>query len=303
MEKKYIRLRTGKRILTHNALGISFREWSALFATWGVLAHNMLPATRYSPIHTKIPPVSGAHLFDMGTACAVLGACGTVGCIGGNMALAMGMEEAHAIEFVYWSGSKGTPSAHRFKDLFFPSPETYPYIGPEQAAEAIWNFLRTGDPQWQNINIGPLGNYAEYRPYTGKVKAHHDLNISFSEWMALIGVRVMLDSGALKMVPKVGTVVSAMKFLHKHSDAHVFHIGNAMTKAHCGTVGCIGGYMGEMMGKNGDVFVKDSGGELNDLFYPPQWANWNRINNAVAVRVIDNFLTTGKANWEEVLAA
>ena len=67
----------------------------------------------------------------------------------------------------------------------------------------------------------------------------------------------------------------------------------------CGTVACIGG-TAEMLGK------VDFGGnrtdELDDLFYPPTNYDYNNITTNQAADVLRNYLTTGHANWDEVLA-
>lgn len=311
-----IKLKTGEKIKDHTELGISFREWCALFAAWGVLAHGMLPHTKPHKCDAK----PGLHLFNMHVSCEA-GRCGTVGCIGGNMALAMGMDVHQSANFVDWSGEHNTRSQGKFYRLFFPRTNdgwlalNWNKIDGIHAAEAIWNFLRTGQPDWDSI-IPHLKKNATYKPYKGKVLDHVKLKISFTEWLALIGVRVMLDSGAINHARDVAWN-GAMKFLAENEGAHVFNMGQPLEAAHCGTVGCIGGYMGTMMyesPRRASRYVMDRdpefGGKkdaaLADLFFPRidggrTSVNYDEINTKLAVQAIDNFLTTGKPNWDAVL--
>jgi hypothetical protein len=295
-----IKLKTGAYIKTHTELGISFREWAALFSAWGVFANNLLPHTK--PYDREVVP--NEHLFNMNVACEAHD-CGTVGCIGGTMGLAMGLNPGETRKFVDIGGFE--ESKFKLSRLFYPRYRVIDWdkIDGIHAAEAIWNVLRTGEPDWESIVPHLPDKDATYRPYKGMVKSHTALKISFTEWLALIGVRVMLDCGAIKMVPEVGSMWRALKYLDEHDGAHVFNMGNSMQKSHCGTVGCIGGYMGEMVGMEGHEYVNrhDSRDQpsrrspLTPLFFPPINLSWQNITAEQAVHAIDTFLTTGKPEW------
>jgi hypothetical protein len=294
-----IKLNTGAKIKTHEELGITFREWAALFGVAQVLHAGIIPMHRNAP--------SGVHAFNLETSCRGNGHCGTVGCIGGYVALAMGKDINKASNYVHTAGGN-------IRELYFPSPAiAYDRVTQGQAAQAIGNFLTTGNPMWRDIiPYGSGQNYKDtkYKPYRGKVKDHTKLGITFVEWMALMSVRAMLETGAIKMVPDVGSLFGAEHFLSVNPSAHVFNMGMDMVQTHCGTVGCIGGYMGEIMGRDGSAYTRmheDSRGgryktPLSPLFYPDSNTCWNELTAKQAVRAIDNFLTTGKPNWRKALA-
>lgn len=298
-----ITLKTGAKIKTHEELGISFREWMALFATWGVLANNIIP-------HDDSGGRTGQHRFDINVGCYDDGHCGTVSCIGGTMALAMGMNANAAARFV-------DNAAGGLNRLFYPATnKMWSSIEGRHAAEAIWNFLCTGKPRWDKIDDHIDDLPARYEPYKGKVLDHQKLGLSFNEWLALIGVRVMLDCGAIDHARDANGALSAAAFLALHPGAHAFNMGIAAAAAGCGTVACIGGYMGAMMfdrvaAAERYVYQNDPDNNIGEeklghLFYPLSGHRrdcaYEDITAAQAVQAIDNFLSTGKPNWEKVLA-
>ena len=74
--------------------------------------------------------------------------CGTVCCIGGGMALLMGMSIQKAAAYV--------ENHFSLNDLFYPTYRdggqlNYEKITPKRAAQAIENFLFYGRPRWQTI--------------------------------------------------------------------------------------------------------------------------------------------------------
>lgn len=91
--------------------------------------------------------------FNMAQAHYEKEGCGTVACIGGWMAVAMGMDNMAANAYVGkhepWSGrSSDRPIAR----LFFPPwSSTYENITTEQAVQAIDNFLKEGSPCWADV--------------------------------------------------------------------------------------------------------------------------------------------------------
>ena len=73
--------------------------------------------------------------------------CGTFACIGGHMAQLMGMTGYEEIQSYV--------SAHKdLHELFYPDSEedlNWDDITPTQAVMAIDNFLKTGNPEWNDI--------------------------------------------------------------------------------------------------------------------------------------------------------
>jgi hypothetical protein len=91
----------------------------------------------------------------------------------------------------------------------------------------------------------------------------------------------------------------------------LFNMGEPGERIECGTVACIGGWMGIFMGMTipqASDFVEskeDRPNKFRTLFYPD---HEDRINVAYpdittkqAAAAIENFLRTGKPNWNRVL--
>jgi len=84
-----------------------------------------------------------------------------------------------------------------------------------------------------------------------------------------------------------------------------FDMGIASSTYHCHTVRCIGGWMGTIMGfdlENGvhDYVFNTHSKALDKLFFPTK-EQMDKINQADAVRAIENFLTIGKPHWDAVV--
>lgn len=129
------------KILSHKRLGISFAELGAFLGTYAMLKNKVLKHDRKREVQ------SDKHIFNMASP-GRNGECGTVGCIGANMAFIMGMEEYETQEYV--SSSKG-----RLHQLFYP-PGRYDYrsIPITKTLKAMENFAATGHAKWQEV----LGN-------------------------------------------------------------------------------------------------------------------------------------------------
>lgn len=69
----------------------------------------------------------------------------------------------------------------------------------------------------------------------------------------------------------------------------------------CGTVGCIGGWAEALHDITFDV---RSNRKLNELFFMPRHTSIQMANVTVeqAAHALSNYLTTGRASWNEVLA-
>lgn len=79
--------------------------------------------------------------FDMGTS-YMEGGCGTTACIGGWMAHFMKIDDEALFVDEFMGRGK-------FNKLFWDNTE--PDTTPAQAAQAIDNFLETGDPRWDEV--------------------------------------------------------------------------------------------------------------------------------------------------------
>lgn len=160
---------------------------------------------------------------------------------------------------------------------------------------------------------------------------HERRHITFQEYGALLAVREMLRRGDLLVSAKHDVVRVPKRKLDMaepecadvacaKEGCHVFDMHTSGKKYGCGTVGCIGGMMGFIMGVRSDTYVNSSATpELDDgprpgeashslypLFYPPRTSDtypWAWITPKSAVKAIDNFLETGKPSWKAVRAA
>lgn len=89
--------------------------------------------------------------FDMSLACSI---CGSVRCIGGWMMLHLNPNATRleVRDFVDYGGTE-----QDMQDLFFPQNLTarnWDFITPAHAVDAIDNFLRDGDPRWDQVLEG-----------------------------------------------------------------------------------------------------------------------------------------------------
>lgn len=140
----------------HANLPITFAELGALLGTEQMMKHRMIvhagpDKEGYSPY-----PHDDAHEFNMDVTCKVSG-CASVGCIGGTMALIMGLNSSKADYYV-----RSSTVGQYYKDyiahspaltsLFFP-PRGYDYkkITLPVALKAIKQFRETGTVNWRKI--------------------------------------------------------------------------------------------------------------------------------------------------------
>lgn len=128
---------------------------------------------------------------------------------------------------------------------------------------------------------------------------HEALGISFAELGALLGTRELLKRGWITHVkddPNGGP----------RDGAHEFHMAIPCSGGNCGSISCIGGTMGLLMGMDeGDatryVGEQDRHSVWHALFFPPNHLDWNKATPAKAVKAIDNFIKLGKPKWETLL--
>jgi len=136
-----------------------------------------------------------------------------------------------------------------------------------------------------------------------KILDHEKLGISFVELGALLGTRAMLEFKVLE---------DGKELEVPNKKSHLFNMTQICKTAGCGSIACIGGTMAMIMGLEPTSYVRNAEGELKQLFYPHyrtgklegiELYSWGRIKPAEAIKVIDRFLRTGKAEWQKVLGA
>lgn len=132
-----------------------------------------------------------------------------------------------------------------------------------------------------------------------KRSLHEKRGISFAELGALLGTREMLKRGLL-VEPKPGENREAIA----RQGAHIFRMRTSCAVVGCGSVACIGGTMGMVMGLNGNdsmtYVASRRSPSLKVLFYPPEALNWNSITPKRAVKAIDNWLAGGDPKWRSI---
>lgn len=161
-----------------------------------------------------------------------------------------------------------------------------------------------------------------------KKHLHERRGISLAELGALLGTRELIARGYLKhrAAPYTGGTWSNLDFdklAGRVGSEHVFNMGIACkTNTSCGSVQCIGGTMGWLMGKTtaeADMYVHSVNGyadlpggpPLANLFYPPNYVSasrrsqryqgYNTITSKQALQAIDNWLKFGQPKWHKIL--
>lgn len=135
------------------------------------------------------------------------------------------------------------------------------------------------------------------------MKTHQDLRITLSQLGALYGVRGLLANKQVTMhrvTDDKATTLSAAQACV--GSKHLFHMSQIFDEnQHCGSIGCIGGYMGNILGDGSLVCHQEPGDAFYELFYPYGVKDWNKITPQHAIKAIDNFLATGKPIWNKVV--
>lgn len=145
-----------------------------------------------------------------------------------------------------------------------------------------------------------------------KVLPHTKLGITFIELGALLGTHALMTSKVIHHDPKAdnGPIPT---------DDHTFNMGISCRTQGCGSVSCIGGTMGLIMGMNQHDasryvnYTKDGGiytltdnerhhsPRLKTLFMPHIIDSdcWPLLSTRVVLKVIEHFLATGRVAWEK----
>jgi hypothetical protein len=136
------------KIPLHVRRRVRFEELGALLGVRAMLAGGIFPhgSTR-DERHRE---------FNMNIACSSV-VCGTTSCIGGTMAIIMGLKPDEATTYVGTLAGYGNHS-QALTNLFFPSirdgdgwDKGWSDITPDHAVRAIDNWLRDGRPRWRKV--------------------------------------------------------------------------------------------------------------------------------------------------------
>ena len=161
---------------------------------------------------------------------------------------------------------------------------------------------------------------------TKRYKGHEALGITFHEWGALFAFKAIAEAGiVLKPVctlpAKTATSLDAL--FRTFPGVHFFNMAHAHSAEECGSVACIGGTVGmicQIPRPKSYVFSferEKQNHPLSALYYP-RWNNgtlaylkrrgdfgaingWDRITLKMAGKATDNFLRTGKPNWDSII--
>lgn len=128
------------KIKDHKKLHFSFEELGAFLGTYTMLRTGVLKMQnpRYNG---GIEAQPGKHTFNMGRAGEEKD-CGSVGCIGGNMAFIMGLGPD---EYV------GESHGEKRKLFYPPSKYAYSKIPIKAVLKAMENYAATGKANWAKI--------------------------------------------------------------------------------------------------------------------------------------------------------
>lgn len=147
---------------------------------------------------------------------------------------------------------------------------------------------------------------------------HEKRKVTFAELIALYGTRAMLQEKVLTFNKYRRRGDSFYPAPHEHE----FNMAVVCRQNECGTVGCIGGTMGIVLGLYPMEYVAANNSRmgrlayppglfenhptrrsaaLHDLFFPPEKYAYSTITPQQAVKAINNWLKTGKPMWAKVL--
>ena len=127
------------------------------------------------------------------------------------------------------------------------------------------------------------------------------LHVTREEHAALITVLYMLEREELK------PIVFGIKINDRVLQGKCFSMNNTWVKGECGSAGCIGGWVADVMGVSDKNRYVDSywssyntRSPLTDLYWNAK-AIQSKVSPDQGAAALRNFLTTGKAQWDVVL--
>ena len=136
----------------HEKLGITFHELLALYGVrealkQGAIVHKHRPAGALTATEV-CADIENAHVFNMAYPGNTNAKCGSVACIGGYMALVMGLDMFKYVHSNWWGDNTKTKShSLALRPLFWPMHLQLDPITPSQAVMAIDRFL-AGKVPW-----------------------------------------------------------------------------------------------------------------------------------------------------------
>lgn len=120
------------------------------------------------------------------------------------------------------------------------------------------------------------------------------LGISDQHRAALVLVMEKLRSGEIVHSPWCPTPPPGQWF-------SMAHWTNGRHDTNCGTIACIGGWAERLGGVR--FSLDDRPADIDELFYPNSDLDWDLIDNAAAVKAIQNYLSTGKPDWKSIVGS
>lgn len=159
---------------TAEQLGISAEEHAALITVRGGLKEGRYIHVRVAEELESEGKPAPERIFNLATTffgedCGVLPGCGQVGCIGGWVGYELGYKSpGHYVSayepFELNVGKSNSP----LSQLYYPYIdgdllETLEDVTELQAAQAIENFLNTGDPDWESAAPDVVAKHRAYR--------------------------------------------------------------------------------------------------------------------------------------------
>lgn len=129
---------------------VAFRELGALYAVRAMIVSGVMTHER----DCFSQRTQNAHTLNMGVAGECSYGCGTMSCIGGTMAIIMGLEPGNYVTGPLGSHVfDGINRSAALEDLFYPPGDMSSYyaITAKQMLAAIDNWLATGKPKWKSV--------------------------------------------------------------------------------------------------------------------------------------------------------
>lgn len=136
---------------------------------------------------------------------------------------------------------------------------------------------------------------------TPQYKTAEQLKITPAEWNALQKVREGLLNKTYIHSKITKEQRNRLEFIGK---GKAFNMNVTYMAGNCGGVGCIGGWVGAVMGEENPAkyaYAFRFEGNLKQLYYPSFSANnYDKITTAQAAKAIHYFLQTGDPCWGKV---
>jgi hypothetical protein len=136
--------------------------------------------------------------------------------------------------------------------------------------------------------------------YMAKFKAPGGLKLTGAQHAALVELLGAMERGELHHARLRSRASGSVDYVGGGPD------GFSMIHWDCGTAACLGGWAERIGGP--DLFFDTTSPALSELFYPtpdegvPIHNLYNTITVPQAAAALRNYLTTGAAQWDDVLA-